>query len=103
MEELFVIRCHSAFVGSEYGVRLRSKAVVAEQEQMFEVTVDNSDIEHSVEEESISEAEDTDTDVVDEIIDCGSFRFDKMRNRCIFRERNVQGELQVILGRLCYM
>ncbi|CBK22217.2 uncharacterized protein [Blastocystis hominis] len=44
--------------------------VVAEQEQMFEVTVDNSEPDIVVEEGVTGEIEDVEMDIVDEIIDC---------------------------------
>lgn len=85
MEELFVIRCHSAFPRSAYVESERIKGVVAEQEQMFEVTVDNNDIDITVEEEDVPETEEMELGDVDEIIDCGIFPNKNLKDRCIFR------------------
>ena len=85
MEELFVIRSHSASTRSGYDVYVINQGVVAEQEQMFEVTVDNSEPDITVEESEPTEIEDTEMDLVDEIVDCGIFRFEKLRSRCILR------------------
>ena len=85
MEELFVISSHSASTRSEYDVYVINQDVVAEQEQMFEVTVDNSEPDITVEEGEPTEIEDTEMDLVDEIVDCGIFRCEKLRCRCILR------------------
>ena len=74
MEELFVIRSHSASTRSGYDAYVRNQGVVAEQEQMFEVTVDNSEPDIVVEEG---------------VTGCGIFRFKKLIFRCVFRERDM--------------
>ena len=89
MEELFVIRSHTASTRSGYEAYVRNQGVVAEQEQMFEVTVDNSEPDIAVEEGVTGEIEDAEMDIVDEIIDCGIFRFKKLIFRCVFRERDM--------------